>query len=107
MGADSRIAALLDFLREDPDDIFSRYALALEYIKAGNHELAFEQMTLIRRDHPDYLPNYYHFGKLYEATGKPEVAIELYTKGMEIARQQDNFQTLRELQSALQELTME
>ena len=34
----NRIEILTGFLKQDPNDSFSRYALALEYVKAGQHD---------------------------------------------------------------------
>jgi predicted RNA polymerase sigma factor len=53
------------------------------------------------RDHDDYLPTYYHCGKLYEKLNKKEEAIACYEKGILLARKQNHSRTLRELNEAL------
>jgi tetratricopeptide (TPR) repeat protein len=55
--------------------------------------------------HPDYVGTYYHLGKLYEKLNNPELAINTYRSGMEIARKSRNFHALGELQGALSFLT--
>jgi hypothetical protein len=63
-----RIMLLEEYLKEDPDDAFILYALALEYIKASSHDKAGEYFVKLREKHPDYLPMYYHYGKFFEKT---------------------------------------
>ncbi len=96
-----RLKALLDFLNEDPNDSFTRFALACEYLKRGGLEEArmyFE--GLVERD-PDYVGTYYHLGKLYEASGRREDAISTYKAGIDVARTHREVHALSELQDAL------
>jgi len=100
----NRIEQLLIFIKEDPQDYFSRYALALEYIsidKVADARLILEQLVT---DHADYLPVYYQLGKLYESEKLNEKAIDLYRKGIDLALIQKNQHTLSELRSTLEDL---
>ncbi|MFN3839946.1 MAG: tetratricopeptide repeat protein [Cyclobacteriaceae bacterium] len=101
-----RIEQLLKFLEEDPNDVFARYALALEYQKS-DPEKAEEVFDHVFTLNPDYLPAYYMAAMLKVELGKPEEAFRLLTKGVELARQCNNHSTLRELQEALQLLEPE
>lgn len=95
-----RIEHLLQFYEEDPDDAFTRFALAQEYLKSGDTEKArafFEE--LVETD-PDYVGTYYHLGKLYERLGRTEEAIATYEAGIEVARAQRARKDLSELQDA-------
>lgn len=95
----TRIEQLLKFLEEDPNDAFSLYALALEY----QHEQPEEALRLFNQllaSHPDYLPVYYQAAALSGENGKVEEAFKLYEAGIELARKQNNFTTLKELQAA-------
>jgi tetratricopeptide (TPR) repeat protein len=96
-----RIKILKQYLEEDPEDAFSRYALALELIREKNDTEASVMMDHLYRQHPEYLPNYYHYGKLQERLGNTGFSISLYSKGIELARQQGNLHTLNELRTAL------
>lgn len=101
----SRIFQIQEFLKESPNDSFLLHALALEYIKLNNDDEAriiFEQN---RRNAPDYVPTYYHLGKLLERTGSINAAIEVYEKGMEIAKAQGDQHAFSELRSVYEELT--
>jgi len=96
-----RLKALLDFLDEDPNDSFTRFALAREYQKRGAVEEARAYFEgLVERD-PEYVGTYYHLGKLLETSGRREAAISTYKAGIEIARRQRDSHVLAELQSAL------
>jgi tetratricopeptide (TPR) repeat protein len=96
-----RIHSLLEFLRDDPSDASTKYMLALEYIKAGNDQEALKWMEEIGTSHPEYLPNYYHFGKLLERTGDLKKAQIVYENGIRTANNQRNLHAMSELRSAL------
>jgi predicted Zn-dependent protease len=97
----SRIEMLRQYLAEDPSDIFSQYALALEYAKAGNYIEAITLLNRLIEKDSDYLPAYYQLGQLCEETGSVEEAKHAYEKGISVARQQKEFKTLNELLAAL------
>lgn len=98
-----RLEALLGFLDEDPDDTFTRFALAQEYLKRGDVDEARAYFEgLVDRD-PGYVGTYYHLGKLYESSGRKADAISTYEAGIEIARGRKEFHALSELQSALRQ----
>jgi tetratricopeptide (TPR) repeat protein len=99
-----RIHQLKEFLREDPDDAFSAYALALEYLKMNDLPLAEATLTELVEQQPDYLASYYQLGKVLEVMGRPEDAIAVFKKGIIIAQNQRNRHTLAELQGALTNL---
>jgi Tfp pilus assembly protein PilF len=96
-----RLDQLLQFYDEDPDDAFTRFALAQEYLNQGEVAKArafFEE--LVETD-PDYVGTYYHLGKLYEQLGRTDDAIATYQHGIEVAREQRAQKDLSELQDAL------
>jgi tetratricopeptide (TPR) repeat protein len=99
----TRIDLLQKFISEDPSDPFNHYALALEYHQTNPAEASklFDEIMI---NHPDYLPVYYTAGTFYAETANEEKALEIYKKGVELARRKSDFKTLRELQSAIQNL---
>ena len=104
MNQQTRIEMLQSYLAEDPSDSFSRYALALEHIKLSNMEEALNHMAFIFQNDPSYLPNYYHYGKLLEETGRKSDALAIYQNGETLAKIQKNAHTLNELRGAREAL---
>ncbi|MBT8220336.1 MAG: tetratricopeptide repeat protein [Bacteroidia bacterium] len=100
----SRIEQLKDFLKESPEDSFLRFALAKEYEKSHQTERALAFFTQIANDDPEYVGLYYHLGKLYLNMGEVRKSFDTYTKGMEVARSQDDKHALSELVAARMEI---
>jgi len=95
----SKIEQLLEFLKEDPKDSFTIYALALEYEKYDNTK-AKEYYDLLLTEHPDYLATYYHAAKWYEKSDR-ERAKAIYRSGITLARKEGKNKAYNELQNAL------
>ena len=100
----NRVEKLLDFLKASPTDSFLQHALALEYIKAGNDELAKNLFEMIITREPDYIGSYYHLGKLLERIGDTAAAISIYKTGMAECKKLKDNHAYNELQAALEEL---
>jgi len=98
-----RLTLLLQFLAEDPNDPFNIYSVALEYIKSDPAKTVELFETLVSQ-HADYLPTYYHYGKLSHDMGNREKALNILQRGIDLARTQNAAKALRELQSAHQEI---
>lgn len=101
----NRIEQLSEFLKESPQDPFLHYAITMEYLKLGDDDKTrkcFEQLVL---DFPDYVGTYYHFGKFLEKIEEKDLAITIYNRGIEAARNARNMHALGELQGALNLLT--
>ena len=102
-----RIEQLKTFLKEEPNDPFLQYSLALEYLKIEQNEAALTIFEDLLLNHADYLATYYHCGKLQEKLNKKEKAIACYEKGILLARKQNHSRTLREINEALNSLRFE
>lgn len=96
-----RIDQLLTFLKEDPDDAFTRFALAQEYARNGNEEAALTHYEALLADHPGYLGTYYHLGQLYRALDREEEAVATFQAGIAEAGRQNDLHTRSELQNVL------
>ena len=96
-----RLALLLEFYEQDPDDAFTRFAIANEYLKRDEPRQALAFYEKLVADQPDYTGTYYHLGKLYERLGRRDDAVTIYQKGVDAARRQRNLKDLSELQDAL------
>ncbi len=100
--SDKMIERLRAYLDKDPDDTFTRFALALEYQKEDDIDQARSLFEAIVSNDPDYVGTYYHLGKLYEQVNATEKARETYHKGIRVAQLADDPKSLAELQEALQ-----
>jgi Tfp pilus assembly protein PilF len=96
------IRRLAGFLQNNPNDIFTKFALALELLKAGESIKAKVLFESVLKQDPEYTGVYYHLGKLYQSSGRNEDAVKLFQKGIEIAGKQGKSRTKSELQEALE-----
>lgn len=94
-----RIRQLEEFLREEPNDPFNHYALALEFLKTDTNR-AQQLFETLAEKFPDYLPTYYPFAHLMIERNQVDQAEALFEKGKEMARKLGDQKTLRELQAA-------
>lgn len=104
---EERVQILQGFLNEDPADSFSRFALALEYLKAGDPETTRFHFEYIRDNDPEYTGVYYHLGKLYQQTENYEKAVETFNTGIDIAGKNGDTHAANELKEALLQLEEE
>lgn len=96
-----RLSKLLAMEQAKPEDAFLKFAIAQEYVNAGHDELARPYFQTLAEKHPQYVPLYYHFGKLYERSGAFDEAIKLYRAGTIVARNANDLKTAGELEEAL------
>jgi len=73
----------------------------MEYVKLGENGEALKGFEKLVQNYPDYLGTYYHFGKLLEKEGEKDRAVEVYSAGINLARNKRNMHALSELQGAL------
>jgi tetratricopeptide (TPR) repeat protein len=96
----NRIEQLQEFLKQDSNDSFLKYALALEYVFIKKYDLASDCFLKLIENDENYVATYYQLGKLYESLNEVEKAITIYKKGILIAKKSENKKTLSELQEA-------
>ena len=92
-----RLGRLLEFLKNEPNDPFLKYALATEYLRLNNTEEALRFYLDLVDKHTDYIGTYYHLGKLYEQLGQQNDAFKTYEQGIEIAKRIKDQHALSEL----------
>ncbi len=98
-----RLLNLESFLKEEPEDPFNWYAVAMEYksidlLKCQSH------LAHLLEHFPDYLATYYQIAELLIDASKKEDAEILLEKGIKLAKTQNDSNTLRELQNLLNSL---
>src|ERR1700742_1952726 len=99
----SRLEKLLEFIKNEPDDPFLKYALATEYLRMNEPDKALAYYEDLINNHRNYTGTYYHLGKLYEALGRKQDAINTYEKGMEITKAKRDNHAFSELQAVYRE----
>src|SRR5688500_17641487 len=102
----TRLEKLLKFYNEDPDDPFTIYAIALEYLST-NKEEARKHFEILLQIHEDYIGTYYHAAQLYIDLGFNDKAKETFEKGIALSEKRNNQHALRELKSAYQNFLFE
>ncbi|CAN5209805.1 hypothetical protein BH09BAC6_BH09BAC6_14980 [soil metagenome] len=95
----SRLEKLLEFINNEPNDEFLKYALATEYLRLNQTDKALEYYQDLVTNHPAYVGTYYHLGKLYEALDRKQDAISTYETGMKAARDKRDNHAFSELQA--------
>ena len=99
-----RMEALRDFLLDDPDDSFSRYALALELGAIGDHRAARAELEEIVRRDPQYIAAYHQLAQLHQRRADFDTARSAYMEGIRIAKDLGELHAASEMQSELDEL---
>lgn len=104
---DSKISTLANRLKENPNDSFLKFALALELLKVDQQNKALSLFKNIQNNDPEYTGVYYHLGKLYEELGENNLAMKCYKDGIAVTTKLKDQHSKSELQGALINLEME
>jgi len=101
-----RIAQLLSFAKEEPDNPFNLYALALEYQNL-DLTMAAHYFDKLLNEHESYIPTYFHAAAFYHEQRSVDRAKSIYEKGIRFAKEQLASHALKELQNAYQNFLFE
>jgi tetratricopeptide (TPR) repeat protein len=82
---EKRLDILIGLLKNDPNDTFTLYAIALEYISIKEYENAIKYLSLLIKQDEKYVAAYQQLGYVFSITNKKEDASKTYQKGLEIA----------------------
>jgi len=100
----TRLEILKSMVEQKPEDGFSRYGLAMEYVRSGELETAVGEFDTLLRYNPNYAAGYFHTGQTLEKLGRIEDAREIYRKGIAVTTASGDEHTRSELMAALQML---
>ncbi len=100
----NRLEMLKEIVKNDPNDDFSRYGLALEYHKAGDTEKAFAQFEELIQRHPDYVPAYFMYGQYLVEADREDDAVKRLQEGIEAAKRTGDQHALAEMQEYLESI---
>ncbi len=104
MSPEERIQHLKSFLEIDPNDSFTRFAIAQEYGKLEDWARVLDIYERLRESDPNYIGVYYHLGKLYQMLGRSSDAERVFSEGIGEANKQGDQHSKSELQGALMEV---
>jgi len=95
-----RIARLQQLLEKNPDDSFSRYAIAMEY--AGHDDAAAVRILeeVLQRDE-GYIPAYQQLGIVYIRLHRTDDARAILHRGVSVARRQNDHHAADEMEEVL------
>ena len=96
-----RLERLKEMEKQKPEEGFLKFAIAQEYINAGNDAEAQPYFEFLLNEQPGYVPTYYHAGKLYERLQNAEKAADTYRRGIIVAKTANDAKTAGELNEAL------
>ena len=100
----TRREMLEEFVAQEPNDSFSRYALALELEKESGAPEAVPQLREVIARDPSYVAAYHQLGRLLAQTGQVEEAGDAYRRGIDAAIASGDQRARSEMQEALETL---
>ena len=100
----SRLESLKKFLAEEPNEVFTRYAIALEYASLHNLSEAIAQLEEVIAFDSNYVPAYQRLGNYLQQIGRIDEAVTILKNGIKIAGAVGNTHAQNEMQDTLDEL---
>ncbi len=101
---EAKINILKEGIRAEPDDPVGYYVLGIEYAKLRRHLDAIDMFEKALRILPDYTAAYRELGKSLRDAGRRHEAEETWGKGVVVAQQKGDAQTLKEILVLLKRL---
>ena len=102
--SDDRLQMLSQFVRENPNDAFARYGLAMEYSNRGESDQALSEFNRLLELHPDYAAGYFMAAQMLARIGRIEDAKNFLENGIGAAARTGNSHAMGEMQAMLAEL---
>jgi tetratricopeptide (TPR) repeat protein len=104
MTAKTRKQQIEEMLAEEPNDPELRYALAMEYVSAGDDEGAVRCFSELIAVAPEYPPAYQQAGQALQRLGRDSEARAVLQRGIPIAQKLHNRHAADEMQGLLESL---
>ncbi len=101
----TRRQLLEEFVAKDPNDAFSRYGLALDFMNSGDSGNADTHFRELLQRHADYVPAYLMYAQLLVRESRTEEAKQVLNTGITIASQKGNTHAKSEMESLFSELS--
>jgi len=101
---ESKLKTLLSFLEDDPNDVFSHYAIAMEYERLRDVRRAIEQLHEVLRLDSSYIAAYQQLGRMYVCVDEQNNAAAILNAGIALAEKIGDRHARQEMQESLDEL---
>ncbi|MDA7978309.1 MAG: hypothetical protein MPJ50_06005 [Pirellulales bacterium] len=94
-----------ELLRDDPQDEFLRYSLAMELLKEESQlARSLDLFTELQQGEPPYVPAFFMAGQKLAELNRKDEARQTLTKGIAVAESQQNDHAAREMREFLASL---
>jgi len=103
----SRRQKLEEFVAQNPKDAFSRYGLALEFLKEGDKAGAEAQFRALLENHADYVPGFQMYAQMLAQDERRAEARSILAAGISAATRVGNAHARSEMEGLLAELEAE
>jgi predicted Zn-dependent protease len=100
----TRRQRLEEFLASNPNDVFSRYGIALECMREGDLAAAECNFRTLLETNPDYVPGYQMFAQMLAQNNRAGEAKIALSKGIDSAIRQGNQHARSEMEALRSEL---
>jgi predicted Zn-dependent protease len=100
----SRRQKLEEFVAQNPKDVFSRYGLALEFLREGDKAGAEAQFRMLIENHADYVPAFQMYAQMLAQDERRAEARAILTAGIAAATRVGNAHARSEMEGLFAEL---
>ena len=100
----SKVDQFKQLIEMEPNDPVLHYGLGMEYQRLGDFVAAAEEFRRTTGLKPDYSAAYRELGKVLEKLDQNQEASKTYRKGIEVAKQNGDLQTMKEIEVFLRRL---
>ena len=95
---------LNEILAKNPNDVFARYGLAMEYSKSGEVEQALDEFNKLLVANPDYTPGYFMAAQTLARENRTAEAKKMLSEGIASAKRTSDAHAQSEMEAMLAEL---
>jgi tetratricopeptide (TPR) repeat protein len=100
----TRLEALQKFLEKEPNDSFTRYAIALEYASLNDPHKAVSSLEELIKSDRDYVPAYQQLGSILAGLDRKKEALKILEQGVQIATTNGDLHAAQEMKDAVEEI---
>ena len=100
----TRLESLQRFLQQNPEDSFTRYAIAMEHVSLKNVPQAISLLQDLIKYDSAYVPAYHQLGNLLHTTGKNTEAVKVLEKGISLAQHIGDSHGQSEMQELIEDI---